>query len=55
MIRAAVPGDSEKITNIYNHYIANTVITFETDAIAPDEMGRRIAEVQQSALVGSRE
>lgn len=50
MIRAAVPGDSEKITNIYNYYIANTVITFETDAIAPDEMGERISEVQEHNL-----
>lgn len=41
-IREVTPGDVESITGIYNHYIANTVITFETDAISCAEMNSRI-------------
>ncbi len=30
-IRAAAPGDADAINRIYNHYIRNTVITFELE------------------------
>ena len=31
MIRNVKLSDAEAISNIYNYYIENTVITFETD------------------------
>jgi len=42
-IRAATPGDAAAVAAIYNWYVANTVITFEVDAVETAEMERRIA------------
>lgn len=44
MIRQANPKDSSEIGPIYNHYIANSIITFEESAIATEEMAKRIEE-----------
>jgi phosphinothricin acetyltransferase len=44
MIRAATDDDSHAIAAIYNHFIANTHVTFETEAITASEMARRITE-----------
>lgn len=49
-IRAAGTGDAEAIAAIYNHYILNTTVTFEEAAVAPDEMARRIADLQSGGL-----
>lgn len=43
-IRQVENKDIEKITNIYNWYILNTIITFELVAIAPQEMAQRVQE-----------
>ena len=45
MIRSATTGDAARICEIYNHYVLQTAVTFEEEAIAPEEMARRIAEV----------
>jgi L-amino acid N-acyltransferase YncA len=45
MIRSAAAADAQRISEIYNHYVANTVITFEEEAIGVAEMGERIAAV----------
>jgi L-amino acid N-acyltransferase YncA len=45
IIRAASAADAEPIADIYNHYVQNTVITFEENAVSPDEMAVRITEV----------
>jgi phosphinothricin acetyltransferase len=45
MIRDVKPGDSGQICRIYNHYIENTIITFEEESLEPGEMERRIREV----------
>ncbi len=50
MIRAATQDDANAIARIYNHYILNTVITFEEDAVTPTEMSGRIAKVQAASL-----
>lgn len=50
MIRLATPADAEAIAGIYNHYILNTVVTFEEEAITAAEMGRRMNEVAQASL-----
>lgn len=42
MIRDVVPEDASAITEIYNHYIEHTSITFETELIDAAEMLRRI-------------
>lgn len=45
MIRACSIEDAPRICEIYNHYVRETVITFEEAEVAPDEMERRIAGV----------
>ena len=43
-IRAATPADAEVMARIYNHYVADTVVTFEESPIAAADMGVRLAE-----------
>ena len=45
MIRKVKVEDAEAICNIYNHYVLNTAITFETEAVSVEEMGNRIREI----------
>lgn len=42
MIRNVKPEDIPAITNIYNTYITNTCITFETEPVSEKEMERRM-------------
>lgn len=44
IIRSANEEDAAELARIYNYYIDNTCITFETEAIDEDEMARRIAD-----------
>ncbi len=44
MIRKVKLSDAESIAEIYNHYIHNTIVTFEEEAISSDEMQGRISE-----------
>jgi len=46
--------DAERIAAIYNWYILNTIITFETDVVSPEEMTKRIKEkiIKYDWLVG---
>ena len=37
MIRPATPDDLPALTDIYNHYIVNTAITFDLRPFAPEE------------------
>jgi phosphinothricin acetyltransferase len=46
MVRHAVPTDLKAITDIYNHYVLHTVITFEEEPVAIDDMLQRVTEVQ---------
>ncbi len=41
-IRTATADDAEQIAAVYNYYIANTVITFETDLVDAREIADRI-------------
>ena len=45
MIRPAEVKDAEAICNIYNHYVENTTITFEEQAVAIDDMRERISGI----------
>ncbi len=44
MIRPAVPADAPRIAEIYNRHVRETVVTFEEQPVADDEMARRISE-----------
>ena len=56
-VRAATTGDAQGIAGIYNHYVANTVITFEEQIVTPEQMAERIetvgddADLRQKVLV----
>ena len=41
-IRQAEERDAGQIADIYNHYITNTTITFETESVSVDDMRARI-------------
>lgn len=47
MIRNAKPEDAEAICDIYNYYVINTIVTFEEDAVLPEEMKNRINTVME--------
>jgi phosphinothricin acetyltransferase len=38
------------MAEIYNHYVRETVITFEEDAVTADQMRARLAEVSEAEL-----
>lgn len=44
-IRPATSADAAAICEIYNHYVLNTVISFELEAVSVTEMEGRIAEI----------
>jgi phosphinothricin acetyltransferase len=50
VIRPAIATDADSIARIYNHYILNTIITFEEQAVSAQEMAERIAEVTSASL-----
>lgn len=41
-IRSVSPSDADAIAAIYNNYVLNTAISFETEAVTAGEMRRRI-------------
>ena len=49
-VRPANSGDSAELARIYNDYIANTHITFETESVGAQEMAQRVLETQESGL-----
>lgn len=49
-IRPASQADAANIVNIYNHYISNTVVTFEEVPLAPLDMAGRIEGVLSASL-----
>ncbi|MBI3567993.1 MAG: N-acetyltransferase [Gemmatimonadetes bacterium] len=42
MIRSATVADADAIARIYNHYVTDTIVTFEETPLPADEMARRI-------------
>ncbi|MBU2892351.1 GNAT family N-acetyltransferase [Colwellia sp. D2M02] len=50
MIRTVCEHDTQAITNIYNHYILNSVATFETNVITSTDMAQRIEQVQNAGF-----
>ena len=47
LIRDATPEDVTAICQIYNHYVAKTIITFEETPVSEAEMMGRMEEVKQ--------
>ena len=43
-IRTAAASDAAQIAAIYNHYIAATCITFETEPVTVEDMAQRLRE-----------
>jgi L-amino acid N-acyltransferase YncA len=50
VIRPATVSDSEAIARIYNHYIRESVITFEENEVSPQEMATRVEETMGAML-----
>lgn len=50
MIRLARTSDSHDISQIYNHYVCNTVVTFEEEPVEAAEIALRIESTLQSEL-----
>lgn len=49
-LRDACAADAAAITDIYNHYILNTAISFEEEPVSAATMAGRIADVQAAGL-----
>ena len=47
MIRRVKPDDAHDIALIYNYYVENSTITFETDPVSNKEMADRIANISE--------
>jgi len=50
VIRAATPADAEAIARIYNHYVRETIVTFEEEQVSLSDMTGRMAEVAAASL-----
>lgn len=50
IVRDAISDDMHSITEIYNHYIENTVVTFEEEPVTVSQMQKRVEEVQEAGL-----
>lgn len=50
MIRSVLDKDATTISEIYNYYIAETVVTFETETISAEDISARIAKIQSDNL-----
>ena len=49
-IRQATADDAEPIAAIYNHYVLNTIATFEEAEVPPSEIAARIDDVHRERL-----
>jgi phosphinothricin acetyltransferase len=50
VIRPAMVADAAAVAGIYNHYIRETIITFEEEEVSPPEIARRIEQVGSASL-----
>ena len=49
-IRRTTSADAAAIAAIYNHYVANTIVTFEEEAVPVADMAGRIEEILAAGL-----
>ena len=55
-VRNVRVADATAIADIYNHYVAETTVSFELQPVMAEEMGERIVAISaltSKALVGS--
>lgn len=50
VIRPATLADAWAIAGIYNHYVRNTVVTFEEEPVSTRTVEQRIAAVREASL-----
>ena len=50
MIRPAADADYEAVARIYNHYVKNTIVTFEETPVTLDDVAGRCADASEAAL-----
>lgn len=50
VLRPATTNDADSIARIYNHYVLNTIITFEENEVSAEQMAERICEVASASL-----
>lgn len=50
MIRDVRPSDAERIAEIYNYYIEETIITFEYDKVTEEDIKLRIEKIVKKKL-----
>jgi L-amino acid N-acyltransferase YncA len=50
LVRPVTPADAPAIAAIYNHYVANTVVTFEEEPVPAQAMASRIADILAQGL-----
>lgn len=50
LIRPATQADAAAIAGIYNHYVRNTVVTFEEQEVSADEIASRVAGIVGASL-----
>jgi phosphinothricin acetyltransferase len=50
MIRSVKYSDAARLAEIYNHYIANSTATFETEALTSQQMENRIKGIHKNLL-----
>ena len=49
-LREVERKDARRIASIYNYYITNTTITFETTGVSEEEMCFRISQLSKEGL-----
>jgi len=49
-VRPATVADAEAVASIYNHYVTNTIVTFEEEPIPVPDMARRMEQVAAASL-----
>ena len=49
-IRPALPADAGALARIYNHYVKETIVTFEEEEVPEGEMSGRLEEIRGAAL-----
>lgn len=49
-VRPAAFADAGSLARIYNHYVRDTIVTFEEESVPEGEMASRLRQVQEASL-----
>jgi phosphinothricin acetyltransferase len=49
-VKEAATGDADAIARIYNHYVAESIVTFEESPVSSADMTQRILEIRDDGL-----